>query len=264
MKKLVFLVLILTAWSVQAGPRIDGVRVWSAPDHTRLVFDIDGPVDHRLFSLQGPDRLVVDFTGATMDKPVAVDADNHYLSGVRQAKRKDGTLRVVLDLKQAVRPKSFLLKPNERYGHRLVIDLHDAKKQPGKSASVKKSSKRDVIIAIDAGHGGKDPGATGRSGTHEKTITLQIAKRLEKSINKQKGMKAVLTRKNDRFLRLRDRIHKARDNHADLMISLHADSFPDPRARGSSIYALSVDGASAETARMLADKENAADCLFGE
>jgi len=157
-------------------------------------------------------------------------------------------------------PRSFILAPSGKSGHRLVIDLHDSKK----AARVTKSPKRDVIIAIEAGHGGRDPGATGRPGTHEKTVTLQIAKRLEKYINKQRGMKAVLTRKNDRYMRLRDRIHKARKNHADMMISLHADSFPDPRARGSSIYALSVDGATSETARMLAEKENASDILFGD
>ncbi|MDT8282610.1 MAG: N-acetylmuramoyl-L-alanine amidase, partial [Gammaproteobacteria bacterium] len=116
----------------------------------------------------------------------------------------------------------------------------------------------------DAGHGGRDPGAIGRSGTHEKDVTLQIAKRLQKSINAQRGMQAVLVRNNDRYMHLRQRIDKARDNHADMMISLHADSFPDPRARGSSIYALSIDGASSETARMMAEKENAADILFGD
>ncbi|MCK4675677.1 MAG: N-acetylmuramoyl-L-alanine amidase, partial [Gammaproteobacteria bacterium] len=169
-------------------------------------------------------------------------------------------LRVVFDLSTEVTPRSFLLAPSGKSGYRLVLDLHDK----NKSSRVKKAKKRDVIVAIDAGHGGKDPGATGRSGTREKTITLQIAKRLEKSINKQRGMKAVLVRKNDRFMRLRDRIHKARDSRADMMISLHADSFPDKRARGSSIYALSVDGASSETARLLADNENASDLLFGD
>jgi N-acetylmuramoyl-L-alanine amidase len=164
-----------------------------------------------------------------------------------------------------VTPRSFLLAPSGKAGHRLVLDLYDKKSTSvSKKSNTKKSKKRDVIIAIDAGHGGKDPGATGRGGTREKTINLQIAKRLEASINQQRGMKAVLVRKNDRYMRLRDRIHKARDAHADMMISLHADSFPDPRARGSSIYALSVDGASSETARLLADKENAADLLFGD
>ena len=186
---------------------------------------------------------------------------NSLIRSIRSGVRNDKDLRVVFDLSKEVSPRSFLLAPSGKSGHRLVIDLHDKK---DKAKTVKKSSKRDVIIAIDAGHGGKDPGATGRSGTHEKIVTLQIAKRLEKDINAQRGMTAVLIRKNDRYMRLRDRIGKARDNHADMMISLHADSFPDPRARGSSIYALSVDGATSETARMLAEKENAADILFGD
>ena len=185
---------------------------------------------------------------------------NSLIRGIRSGERNGDDLRVVFDLSKGVTPRSFLLAPSGKSGHRLVIDLHDNKK----SSTAKTTNKRDVVIAIDAGHGGRDPGATGRSGTHEKNITLQIAKRLEKNINQQRGMQAVLVRKNDRYMRLRDRIQKARDNHADMMISLHADSYPDPRARGSSIYALSVDGASSETARMLADKENAADLLFGD
>ena len=182
------------------------------------------------------------------------------IRSVRSGVRNGNDLRVVFDLSKEVKPRSFLLAPSGQSGHRLVLDLHDKRKP----TNVTKTKKRDVIIAIDAGHGGRDPGATGRSGTHEKIITLQIAKRLAQNINAQRGMTAVLIRKNDRYMRLRDRIHKARNARADMMISLHADSFPDPRARGSSIYALSVDGASSETARMLADKENAADLLFGD
>ena len=189
---------------------------------------------------------------------------NALIRGIRSGVRNKNDLRVVFDLSESVRPRSFLLSPSGKSGHRLVIDLHDSKKPVKKSASIKKSRKRDVIIAIDAGHGGRDPGAIGRSGTHEKTVTLQIAKRLEKQINQQRGMKAVLIRKNDRFMRLRERIQKARDYNADMMISLHANSFPDPRARGSSIFALSMDGASSERARMLAKQENAADLLFGD
>jgi len=268
MKKLVFLVLILTAWGVQAGPRIDGVRVWSAPDHTRLVFDIDGPVDHRLFSLQGPDRLVVDFKGATMDKPVAVDGDNDYLSGVRQAKRKDGTLRVVLDLKQAVRPKSFLLKPNERYGHRLVIDLFNKEQAASAPQPVKRADEvtqlRDVVVAVDAGHGGDDVGALGRSRrTYEKDVVLQIAKRLADIINAEPGMRAVLTRTGDYFIPLRKRMEIAREQRADLFVSVHADAFRDPRAKGTSVYVLSNRGASSEAARWLAESENASDLVGG-
>jgi N-acetylmuramoyl-L-alanine amidase len=186
---------------------------------------------------------------------------NSLIRRIRSGVRDGDNLRVVFDLQQEVKPRSFLLGPSGKSGHRLVLDLHDEQVKP---TQAKKKALRDVIVAIDAGHGGKDPGATGKNGTHEKTVTLQIAKKLEKKINQQKGMKAVLVRKNDRFMRLRDRIRKAREYDADMMISLHADSFPDPRARGSSIYALSVDGATSETAKLLAEKENAADLLFGD
>lgn len=242
--------------------QVKDIRLSKNDGYVRLVFDLDSIADHSVFSLEGPDRVVLDIKNAKMPHGMVdrVQA-NSLIRSIRSGVRNDKDLRVVFDLSEEVSPRSFLLAPSGKSGHRLVIDLHDKK---DKSEKLKKTSKRDVIIAIDAGHGGKDPGATGRSGTHEKNVTLQIAKRLEKDINAQRGMKAVLVRKNDRYLRLRDRIEKARDNHADMMISLHADSFPDPRARGSSIYALSVDGASSETARMLAEKENAADILFGD
>jgi N-acetylmuramoyl-L-alanine amidase len=252
----------LSSAKAAAGVQVKDIRLSKNKNYVRLVFDLDKIADHSLFALQGPDRVVLDVKNARMSHGMVdrVQA-NSLIRSIRSGVRNDKDLRVVFDLSEEVSPRSFLLAPSGKSGHRLVIDLHDKK---DKTKAVKKTSKRDVIIAIDAGHGGKDPGATGRSGTHEKIVTLQIAKRLEKDINAQRGMKAVLVRKNDRYMRLRDRIHKARDNHADMMISLHADSFPDPRARGSSIYALSVDGASSETARMLAEKENAADILFGD
>lgn len=252
----------LSSAKAAVSAQVKDIRLSKNEGYVRLVFDLDNIADHSIFALQGPDRVVLDVKNARMPHGMVdrVQA-NSLIRSIRSGVRNDKDLRVVFDLSEEVSPRSFLLAPSGKSGHRLVIDLHDKKDA---SKTVKKVSKRDVIIAIDAGHGGKDPGATGRSGTHEKNVTLQIAKRLEKDINAQRGMKAVLVRKNDRYMRLRDRIQKARDNHADMMISLHADSFPDPRARGSSIYALSVDGATSETARMLADKENAADLLFGD
>lgn len=245
-----------------AGARVQDIRLSKNKGYVRLVFDLDGIADHSLFTLHNPERVVLDIKKTKMPHGMVdrVQA-NSLIRSIRSGVRNNKDLRVVFDLSNEVSPRSFLLAPSGTSGHRLVIDLRSKK---GKSEKVQASRKRDVIIAIDAGHGGRDPGATGRAGTREKTVTLQIAKRLEKNINAQRGMKAVLVRKNDRYMRLRDRIHKARDHHADMMISLHADSFPDPRARGSSIYALSVDGASSETARMLAEKENAADILFGD
>lgn len=257
----------LSSAKAAGSVQVKDIRLSKNSGYVRLVFDLDKLADHSIFALQGPDRVVLDVKNAKMPHGMVdrVQA-NSLIRSIRSGVRNDKDLRVVFDLSKEVSPRSFLLAPSGKSGHRLVIDLHDKKDQAKtvQAKTVKKASKRDVIIAIDAGHGGKDPGATGRSGTHEKIVTLQIAKRLQKDINAQRGMKAVLVRKNDRYMRLRDRIHKARDHHADMMISLHADSFPDPRARGSSIYALSVDGASSETARMLAEKENAADILFGD
>lgn len=243
-----------------ASAQIQNIRLAKKKGYVRLVFELNNLANHSVFSLHGPERVVLDVKNTKMSHGMVDRLQaNSLIRRVRSGVRNGDDLRVVFDLSEEVTPRSFTLAPSGASGHRLVLDLHDN----GKSAKVKTVKKRDVIVAIDAGHGGKDPGATGRSGTHEKTITLQIAKRLEKYINEQRGMTAVLVRKNDRFMRLRDRIQKARDHQADMMISLHADSFPDPRARGSSIYALSVDGASSETARMLADKENASDILFG-
>ncbi len=243
-----------------ASAQIKDIRLSKNKGYVRLVFDLSGIADHSVFALHKPERIVLDIKAAKMPHGMVDQIQaNSLIRSIRSGVRNKNDLRVVFDLSESVAPRSFLLAPSGEFGHRLVIDLHNK----NKTVQGKKARKRDVIIAIDAGHGGRDPGATGRSGTHEKTITLQIAKRLEKYINQQRGMKAVLIRKNDRFMRLRERIHKARDSRADLMVSLHADSFPDPRARGSSIYALSVDGASSETARLLAEKENAADLLFG-
>lgn len=243
-----------------ASAQIQNIRLANNKGYVRLVFDLNNQANHSVFSLHAPERVVLDIKNTKMSHGMVDRLQaNSLIQRVRSGVRNGDDIRVVFDLSEAVTPRSFTLAPSGTSGHRLVLDLHDN----GKSAKVEIIKKRDVIVAIDAGHGGKDPGAIGRSGTYEKTITLQIARRLEKYINEQRGMSAVLIRKNDRFMRLRDRIEKARDYQADMMISLHADSFPDPRARGSSIYALSVDGASSETARMLADKENASDILFG-
>ena len=249
-----------------AQVHVKDIRLSSHKDYVRLVFDLDKSVDHSVFTLNKPERIVLDLKNTKMTHGM-VDrvGANSMIRSIRSGVRNGDDLRVVFDLQREVKPRSFVLGPSGKSGHRLVLDLHS---QQATSTVVRKAAPkkqlRDVIIAIDAGHGGKDPGATGKKGTKEKTVTLQMAKRLEREINQQKGMKAVLTRKNDRFMRLRARIDKARGYHADMMISLHADSFPDPRARGSSIYALSVDGATSETAKLLAEKENAADLLFGD
>jgi len=268
MRKLfVFLVFSFLATQLLAA-EVVGVRLWTAPDHTRLVFDTTGPTDHRVFSLSEPDRLVIDFVRASLaDGFDAKGISDRHLGGMRHAVRSDGSLRVVLDLKQAIRPKTFLLKPNASYGHRVVVDLHPAeatrKPRVAKSTGDIKRA-RDVVVAIDAGHGGDDPGASGsRFRTDEKRVTLEIARRLKAQIDAEPGMRAVLTRTGDYYIGLRKRMALARKHRADLFVSIHADAFRDKRVRGSSVYVLSQRGASSEAARWLAEKENSSDLVGG-
>ena len=252
---------------------VDNVRVWAAPDSTRVVFDVSGPVKHKLFSLNKPHRAVIDLKNATLKKnttqPKPLDK---YLKGIRSGARNKNDLRIVLDLKKQIKYKIFQLQPNKHYGHRLVIDLFDVEIKQAKKEEIKKEIKketqqpaklRDVIIAIDAGHGGDDPGAKGPSGVYEKNVVLKIAKNLAEVINKERGMRAVLIRKGDYYIKLRNRIEKAREYKADLFISIHADAFRDPKVRGSSVYVLSKKGASSEAAKWLAEKENSSDLIGG-
>jgi N-acetylmuramoyl-L-alanine amidase len=187
---------------------------------------------------------------------------------MRQAPRNKKDLRVVIDLKTNVHAKSFLLKPNADYGHRLVIDLYPESKQTSKKPAVVKKASNIAqnskwVVAIDAGHGGEDPGAKGYRGTREKVVVLAIAKKLAALVNQQPNMKAYLVRSGDYYIGLRKRMEKARRARADLFISIHADAFRDQRARGSSVYVLSNRGASSEAARWLADSANAADLVGG-
>ena len=252
---------------------IDNVRIWAAPDSTRVVFDISGPVKHKQFTLTGPNRTVIDIKNSRINQintqPKSLDK---YLKGIRTAKRNKIDLRIVLDLKKPIKYKIFQLQPNKRYGHRLVIDLFDTEIKQAKKEDIKREIKkeiqkpsklRDVIIAIDAGHGGDDPGAIGPSGVYEKNVVLKLAKNLAKDINKERGMRAVLIREGDYYIKLRNRIIKAREYRADLFISIHADAFRDPRVRGSSVYVLSKKGASSEAAKWLAEKENSSDLVGG-
>lgn len=265
------LALILLSVSLPIGAAqvtVEGVRLWTAPDHTRLVFDVSGPVDHELFTLKAPERLVIDLAKARPDASLdTTSLHDRHLHGVRYANRKGGDLRLVLDLKQSVRPKSFLLKPNGPYGHRLVLDLYDVESgnsKPTVKTVADSGRPRDVIVAIDAGHGGEDSGAIGKTyRTYEKDVVLAVAKRLARLIDAQSGMKAVLVRKGDYFIPLRKRMEIARKQRADLFVSIHADAFHDRRVRGSSVYVLSRRGASSEAARWLAESENSADLVGG-
>jgi N-acetylmuramoyl-L-alanine amidase len=267
MRLLVALLLVLLSPHLLAT-QIEGVRLWTAPDHTRLVFDANGPASHKVFSLADPDRLVIDLEGASLaDGFDASGITDRNLKRMRHAVRPDGNLRVVLDLKHALRPKTFLLKPNSSYGHRLVVDLYpvEATREPRVAKTTRDIDRaRDVVIAIDAGHGGEDPGASGsRYGTAEKIVTLEIAQRLKRLVDAKPGMRGVLTRTGDYYIGLRKRMSLAREHRADLFLSIHADAFRDKRVRGASVYVLSRRGASSEAARWLAAKENASDLVGG-
>nr|WP_111642791.1 N-acetylmuramoyl-L-alanine amidase [Marinimicrobium alkaliphilum] len=246
---------------------VEGVRLWRAPDHTRVVFDLSRPAEHRLFSLSGPDRVVVDISGADLNASLSdLSLDDTPLRGVRSAVRDNRDLRVVFDLKQGVRPRSFLLPAEGGQGDRLVIDLHDnevreRRVEPASEPAGNRS--RDVIIAIDAGHGGSDPGAIGPGGLREKDVVLDIGERLVELINSKPGFSAKLIRTGDYYVPLSRRRDLARQMQADLMVSVHADAFTHPSARGASVFALSRRGATSETARFLAQRENEADRIHG-
>jgi N-acetylmuramoyl-L-alanine amidase len=270
MRKIAALLLLLISLPLSAQQaRIDNLRLWAAPDHTRLVFDVSSQVSHKIFTLKNPDRLVIDVENARLNGDLPVTGENPLVKRMRSATREGGDLRVVLDLNQSVNPKSFVLRPNKQYGHRLVVDLYGEapRAEAAKPKTVVKiadqDGSRDVIIAIDAGHGGEDPGAKGRSGTYEKTVVLQIARKLADLVSKEKGMRPVMIRKGDYYIGLRKRMKLAREQQADLFVSIHADSFRDPRAKGSSVYTLSQRGASSEAARWLAESENSADLVGG-
>ncbi len=279
--------LLLTAVTVDAlaVTQVKSMRLWRAPDNTRLVFDLSGPVQHSVFTLTAPDRLVIDINGATLAAPLSVSTSNTPITSVRSAQRTPTDLRVVIDLNKSVTPKSFTLAPNAQYGNRLVVDLFDqaadavsppptppvattpavpvTPTQPAIKLTPVPNGKRDIVIAIDAGHGGEDPGASGSRGQHEKDIVLSIAKELQRQINGEKGYRAELTRTGDYFIPLRKRTEIARKKGADLFISIHADAAPSKAAFGASVFALSDRGATSETARWLADSENRSDLIGG-
>ena len=250
-----------------AAAEVKTIRMWPAPDNTRLVFDLSAPIAHSLFSLKSPNRLVIDLRHARMrSHPSNLNFAKGFVKDIRYAARNQDDLRIVLDLRSNVRPKSFLLKPNREYGHRLVIDLvakQTAQKTPPPNRLKYKNRQRDIIVAIDAGHGGEDPGAIGRRGTREKTVVMAIARRLEKLIKRERGMRPVMIRKGDYYVGLKKRVKLARREQADIFISIHADAFRNAKAKGTSVFVVSDRGASSEAARFLAEKENQSDMIGG-
>lgn len=283
--------LAVFAAPARATTNVADVRLWSGPDGTRVVLDLSAPPRYKVFSLRNPDRVVIDLADAKMTMRGLLPAGQGPVYSIRTGPQAGGGLRVVLDVKSPLQPKSFAVEPDGGAGHRLVIDLPPTSGRPvapsgnaalttaavsakngalpaGSPASPVKSvalaaKGRDLVIAVDAGHGGKDPGAIGRSGTQEKKVTLAIARRLAAEINAENGMRAVLVRDGDYFISLRGRIAKARKNGADMFVSIHADSVGDRRVSGSSVYVLSLRGASDEASRWLAQRENAADLMGG-
>lgn len=252
---------------------VDSVRLWRAPDHTRLVFDLSGPVEHKIFSLDKPDRLVIDIRDARLKARLSnLALADTPIQTIRSATRHKDDLRVVLDLKSRIKPRSFALPKHGDKRDRLVIDLYDRTKPAtvktvASAASESSGKQRDIIIAIDAGHGGEDPGAlgpkNGKKRIYEKDVVLAISKELAAQINRQKGYRAELVRRGDYYIPLRKRRNIARDKRADLFVSIHADAFKHPQANGASVFALSRSGATSETARFLAKRENDADLIGG-
>ncbi len=267
-----------------AMTQVNSARLWRAPDNTRLVFDLTGPVEHSVFTLSAPDRIVIDIKKTQLSTQLSgLTGGKSPITQVRTGQQGTDELRIVLDISEQVTPKSFTLTPNQQYGHRLVVDLFDqgasvpkhVAPQPAATAAppaatptaklskLPASHKRDIVIAIDAGHGGEDPGAIGPGGVREKDIVLKIAQELQRQINAEKGFRAELVRTGDYFIPLRRRTEIARKKGADLFVSVHADAAPRAAAFGASVFALSDSGATSETARWLADSENRSDLIGG-
>lgn len=248
-----------------ASGTVRDVRLWTAPDHTRLVFDLNRSIEYKVFRLHKPERIVIDLKNTSLKANFnKLAIPDPVIKAIRHGAPKANILRVVMDVKENVHPRSSLLKPMQGKPYRLVIDLMRSQKEQAAAITAEKSSHKKIVIAVDAGHGGEDPGAIGRRKLREKDVTLAVAKRLAKIINAKPGMKAVLIRKGDYFVSLRKRIHLARRAKADMMVSIHADAVRDRSVQGASVYTLSERGATPDrAARALAAKENAADEVGG-
>jgi N-acetylmuramoyl-L-alanine amidase len=262
--------LLLTGLAIgraQAAVDVRDVRVWASPESTRVVLDLSGSAQHTLQVLHFPERVVLDVSGARLGKGAHdTVAGAGLVKSVRLGHRPNGEIRVVMDLARPISAKSFLTQPTHQYGYRLVVDFGagaaGVAEKPVKAEHAPADA-RDLVIAIDAGHGGEDPGAIGKNGTREKDVVLAIARELSAKINGEPGMKAVLTRGGDYFVPLRDRMRRARAQQADLFVSIHADSIRDRSIDGSSVYILSPRGATDEASRWLAERENASDLIGG-
>ncbi len=262
-----FFVLPLTAYATQ----IRNARLWRSDDKLRLVFDLSGPVQYKTFSLTAPERLIIDLSGAVLSGDFSqLELKNTGITSIRSGHFGKSDTRIVLDLAAPMRLTSFVLPPQEGQGHRLVLDLTGATQAPRQIAAEraplvalveKAHPKRDIMVVVDPGHGGKDPGAIGSKGQREKDVVLSIAQLLSKRLKREKGFDVKLVRNDDFFVPLRKRVDIARQHKADMFISVHADAAPRLTASGASVYALSEGGATSATARFMAQRENGADLL---
>ena len=264
MRKFILSGCLLTAAAIAEADSLYNIRTYEAPDHTRVVFDTSAAADAHMFALSKPDRLVVDLRNTRPAANFSPDFSNvagRRVQKVRMAKR-GRDYRVVLDLVRPLKRKDFRLKPTSPYGHRLVIDLFDqttpAKPQPSRS-----KARRDIVIAIDAGHGGEDPGAIGPNRVPEKLVVLSMARKLAALFNNTQGYRVVMVRTGDYYIPLRRRTRIAHDAQAHLFLSLHADAFKSPKVSGASVYMLSERGADSEVARFLAEEANRSDLIGG-
>ena len=288
--------LIVPSAGWGAAAKIASARLWPAQEYTRVIVEAPVPIPHEVITLKEPNRVVLELRGATLTPdlaqlPLRVQASDPYIAAIRFGTRPPDILRIVFDLKTETRPQLFALQPVAEFGHRVVLDLYpltpldplmalleekrDALTDPkppapaverapdAKLPAPRSSGRRRITVAIDPGHGGEDPGAIGRRGTYEKHVTLAIGKKLKRLIDSEPGMRAMLTRDDDYFVPLAARVQKARRIEADLFVSIHADAFREPRARGSSVFALSESGATSTAAKWLAQRENAADLIGG-
>jgi N-acetylmuramoyl-L-alanine amidase len=258
-------VTLLVNGAAAGAATVQNVRAWSGPEGTRVVFELSGPAEHRAFALSDPERIVIDLVGSSAAASLRLAEPKGAVTALRTGARPGGDLRLVLELNQAAKPKTFLLSPNDEYGFRLVVDLPPAQAAPVVRHAPQSSTDRgrDVVVVIDAGHGGEDPGASGRGGAREKDVVLAIARKLAAEVDNQPGMRAVLVRDGDYFVSHRKRMEIAHEARADFFMSIHADSYRDPAAKGATVYMLSDKGASDEAALLLAQRENASDLIGG-
>lgn len=262
--------LFTLPFSVHAT-QIRNARLWRSEDKLRLVFDLSGPVQYKTFSLSAPERVIIDLSGAGLSGDFSqLMLKNSGITSIRSGHFGTNDTRIVLDLASPMQLNSFLLPPQDGQGHRLVLDLSSITQAPRQIAAEpaplvapidKAHPRRDIIVVVDPGHGGKDPGAVGSKGQREKDVVLSIAQLLAKRLKREKGFDVKLVRNDDFFVPLRKRVEIAHKHNADMFISVHADAAPRITASGASVYALSEGGATSATARFMAQRENGADLL---